>query len=207
MRTGIYGGTFNPIHIGHLIIADDIRIQCGLDRIIFVPSGNPPHKKDQFIIDQSIRYDLIRQAISDNPHFMVDDHELNTKGYSYTIDTMSFFSIKYKDDDLFFIIGADCLYEIHVWKDAESMISRFNFLVAQRRNNPIDEESFKAIPLPNNLKNKLKQGIVNTPVIDVSATKIRDRIRQGKSIRYLVPESIRNYLEENNLFQNNGGVS
>lgn len=206
MRIGIFGGTFNPIHIGHLIIADDIRIQAKLDKIIFVPSGNPPHKDAETLLDQHTRYCLIECAIEGNINFHVDNFEINRSGYSYTIDTMTHFQQCFPDEQLFFIIGADSLFEIHLWKDAERLLEKFSFLIAQRRGNPISDSAFDAIPLPKHLKEKLKKSIVNPPVIDVSATQIRNRIQTGESIWYLVPDKVRNYIENYHLYSN-GGVS
>ncbi len=201
MRIGIFGGTFNPVHTGHLIIAQDLMVQKKLDRIIFIPSNNPPHKTQSHILHAKTRLEMLRLAVEDNDRFYVDDIETKRQGYSYTIDTMTALAKRFNNDTLYFIIGADSLFEIHLWKDAHTLIESFLFLIAQRQAHEITQESMQTIALPKHLKDKLKKGIVSTPVIDISATTIRQRCKNNKPIRYLVPEKVRVYIEEHNLFK------
>lgn len=200
MRIGIFGGTFNPVHIGHLIVAEDMLIKKNLDRVIFVPCGTPPHKKEENLLKASLRYTLLKLAIEGDDRFLVDDLELNRAGYSFTIDTMTELTQKYSQDSLFFIIGADSLFELHKWKDAQILVEKFSFIIARRDKFDLTEEAIETIPFPNHLKDKLKNGIVFTPMIDVSSTLIRDRLNNNNSIRYLVPEKVREYIEEKKLF-------
>ncbi|MFH1198955.1 MAG: nicotinate-nucleotide adenylyltransferase [Candidatus Omnitrophota bacterium] len=187
MKIGVLGGTFNPIHIGHLILAEEVREKLGLDKIIFVPACRPPHKDGSDIIDAANRFEMIKTAIAKNNHFAVSDIETKRNGRSYTIDTLREFKKVYPQDELYFIIGSDLLKYLDDWKDLNEIIKMVKFIAATRPGYPLE---------------KIPSYISTIPIraVDVSGFEIRQAIKEGKSFRYLVPESVFNYISKNKLY-------
>jgi nicotinate-nucleotide adenylyltransferase len=132
MKIGILGGTFNPIHHGHLILSEYIRIEADLDKIIFIPTGIPPHKDEKNIIDGKTRLTMVKLAINDNPYFTSSDIEIKRANITYTIDTVIELKKIYHNSELCMIIGADTLLSLHTWKDYTKVLSLVNFIVADR---------------------------------------------------------------------------
>lgn len=224
MKIGLLGGTFNPIHLGHLIISEYIRVNYPLDKIIFIPTGNPPHKNRNEIIDAYHRYKMVEMAIETNPFFELSDIEINRMGKSYTIDTIEEISSKYKEanmspnhppaccsgvtqhnncsqnlkDDIYFIIGGDTLFELTTWKEIDRLFKMTNFLVVGRHG----IEDNRSIDKINELKSLYNARIqyFDGPGIEISSTGIRENIKNNKNIKYLVPESVENYIELNRLY-------
>ena len=197
MKIGIMGGTFNPIHHGHLILSEYIRLEENLDKIIFIPTGNPPHKNS--VLDAKLRLEMVELAIKSNPYFNASDIEVKRTNLTYTIDTIKELKEKYPSAELFMIIGADTLLSLHNWKDCSKVLSQINFIVADRlglRPSDIEEEIKR-------LSNKYFSNIFNiaSPIIDISSTDIRNRIKENLSIKYLVPETIEDYILQNNLYR------
>jgi nicotinate-nucleotide adenylyltransferase len=188
MRIGILGGTFNPIHIGHLILAEEIREKLELDRVIFVPAFLPPHKENGEIARASDRIAMVKLAIKSNPYFSTSDIEIKRGGRSYTIDTVREFKKIYPDDELYFITGSDLLKYLDEWKDLENVLQMVKFVVATRPGYPLEK-------IPSYIKT------VSIRAVDVSAFEIRECIKQGKSFRYLVPEAVFNYINKNKLYK------
>lgn len=189
MRIGILGGTFNPIHIGHLILGEEALFKLKLDKVIFVPTFSPPHK----IVDTEIRPEdrlkMVELAIDNNPNFEVSTIELDSKKKSYSVDTLKVFRKRYGDDSqLFFITGSDSLKDLFSWKDVNEIFKISKFIVANRPGYPVKE-----VP-------KEVETVVITP-IEISSEDIRKRIREGRSIRYLVTEKVRNYIIARNLYK------
>ncbi len=199
-KIGIFGGTFNPVHIGHLIIAQEIMMAKKLDQIRFLPNANPPHKSKTKLIDASDRFAMLKLAIEGYDSFVVDDYEMHHDGYSYTIDTMSHFENVFENTQLYFIIGADSLLELPLWKNAQELVDRFSFIVALRRGADLNRTVFEQLPFEKRLQEKLKDSIVQTPVIDIASSQIRNRIEQGLPIRYMVHDKVMRYIEEHNLY-------
>jgi nicotinate-nucleotide adenylyltransferase len=188
MKIGILGGTFNPIHIGHLILAEEAREKLGLDRIIFVPTYLPPHKDNNDIAAATHRYKMIKLVIKTNRFLAVSDIEIKRDGRSYTIDTIKEFKKLYGNDELYFIIGSDLLKYLDEWKDLNEIIKMVNFVVATRPGYPLEE-----IP-----------AYISTMAIravDVSAFEIRKAIKENKSFRYLVPDAVFSYINKNKLYR------
>jgi len=188
MPIGIMGGTFNPIHIGHLIIAEHVRQEFKLGSIIFIPNGNPPHKINENLIDAKLRLSLIEKAIADNHFFTSSDIELRSDKINYTIDTLQKLKSKYVNEELFFIVGADTLFELDSWKDFENVSKLTNFIVYQRASYGNETVNLKIKKLKDKYNAKVFES--KGPFIDISSTLIRDRIARGLSIKYLVPDSI-----------------
>lgn len=197
-KIGIIGGTFDPIHHGHLIAAQWAKEELNLDKVIFIPAANPPHKEGQEILDEKYRYIMVSLAIKDNPHFTVSDHEIQRGGKSYTIDTLKHFKKVYPDSELLFIMGLDSLLSLDTWKDVEGLMQLCTFVAATRPGYDIDKSEKIFEKLPPGIKDKII--FLEIPELEISSTLIRDRVRQGKSIKYLVPEVIEQYIYENNIY-------
>lgn len=201
MKIGIMGGTFNPIHLGHLILSEYIRDEIGLDRVIFIPTGQAPHKDNSKIADGLHRKAMTELSIEDNSYFFLSNIELERKEKSYTIDTIKELKEQYKDDTLIMIIGTDSLMSIESWKDSSKLLKQIDFIVADRISREKKDiiEEIKRL----NLKYNIDIIHVDIPLLEVSSTEIRDRVRKNKSIKYLVKENVYKYILENNLYREN----
>lgn len=189
MRIGILGGTFNPIHIGHLILAEEAHFKLKLDKLVFVPAFMPPHKAPEAVIRAKHRLGMVKLAIEDNPAFEVSTVEIEARKKSYSIETLKEFrSIYGEDAQLFFITGSDSLKDLFSWRDINDIFKISKFIVASRPGYPI-----KDVP-------REVQTVVITP-IEVSSEDIRARIKEDRSIRYLVPENVRKYILAHNLYK------
>ncbi|WP_459076787.1 nicotinate-nucleotide adenylyltransferase [Herbivorax alkaliphila] len=198
-KIGILGGTFNPIHNGHLIMAEAIREDFRLDKVLFIPSGNPPHKSKNEVIDKEHRYNMVCEAINENDFFEKSRIEIEREGYTYTIDTLKRLKASQKEDVLlYYIIGADVLYDLNKWKDYQSVFKTCEFIAALRPGSRKEEFRDRIKYLNNNFEAKIYS--VNIPLIDISSTEIRKRVKEGKSIKYLVPENVENYIKNNKLY-------
>ncbi len=188
MKIGILGGTFNPIHIGHLILAEEAREKIGLNRIIFVPAYLPPHKDNSDIAVAKARLEMVKLAIKENRYFLASDAEITRDGRSYTIDTIKEFKKRYSQDELYFIIGSDLLKYLDEWKDLGEIISMVKFIVATRPGYPLSK-------IPSYIKT------VAIRAVDISGFEIRERVKENKSFRYLVPEEVYNYIVRKGLYK------
>ncbi|HNX82138.1 MAG TPA: nicotinate-nucleotide adenylyltransferase [Candidatus Omnitrophota bacterium] len=187
MNIGILGGTFNPIHIGHLILAEEIREKLALDRIIFVPARLPPHKRNNDIASPQARFAMVQCAIKGNKYFSVSDIEIKRQGLSYTIDTIRELKRKYPHDELYFITGSDLLNYLAEWKDLKEIISMVKFVVATRPGYPLEQ-------IPSYIKT------VAIRAVDISAFEVRLCIKKRISFRYLVPDAVRAYITKKKLY-------
>jgi len=188
MKIGILGGTFNPIHIGHLILAEEAREKLKLDRIILVPAYLPPHKGNSDIAPASERYKMVKLAIKGNRSFKASDMEIKREGLSYTIDTIKEFKKSHPADELYFIIGSDLLNYLNEWKDLGEVIKIAKFIVATRPGYPLEKIPPYIATLP-------------TRAVDISAFEVRQAIKEGRSFRYLVPEAVYQYINKKRLYQ------
>lgn len=188
MKIGILGGTFNPIHLGHLILAEEIKEKLGLRKVIFVPVFLPPHKEANHLASASKRLKMIKLAIKSNPAFSVSDIEIERQGRSYTIDTLKKFKEIYLNDELYFIAGSDLLKYLDEWKDLKNIIEMVKFIVATRPGYPLEK-------FPPPIKT------LSIKAVDISAYQIRQCIKEGKSFRYLVPESVFKYINKKKLYR------
>ena len=209
LKIGILGGTFNPPHIGHLRLAEEAVFVHGLDRAVFIPASIPPHKDSREIAESRHRLEMTRRACHGNPYFEVSDVELTLEGASYTVKTLNLFA-KDPGNEIFFILGTDSLREIRTWRDYEELFSLASFIVVNRPGTDFDAAW---AGVPSSLRSKFRQGenslvhpsshvLISSPVkgLEISSTRIRSLLRQGQSIRYLVPESVRTYILENHLY-------
>jgi len=193
MKIAIMGGTFNPIHYGHLISAEEVRDGFGFDSIIFVPSARPPHKDRRDIINPEHRYKMAVLATSDNPYFRVSRIELDRTGPSYSIDTFRQFQKQYDSETrISWIIGADSLIEITIWRDFDELLDICHFITTTRPNYDISS-------VPEYICRRVE--FFEITAVDISATEIRRRIRENRSIKYLVHKSVEEYIHEQNLYK------
>ena len=193
MKIAIMGGTFNPIHYAHLLSAEEVRDGLGYDKILFIPSARPPHKDSRDIIAPEHRYQMTLLATSDNSDFEVSRIELDRVGPSFAIQTIKELQAFYgKECDLAFIIGADSLIDFKIWKDYDEILNICRFIATTRPNYCLDK-------VPLDLRDRVQYFSITG--VDISATKIRERIRSGRSIRYLVPELVWEYIERHQLYR------
>lgn len=195
-KIGILGGTFNPIHLAHLYIAYEAKSQLNLDKVIFIPTGNPPHKKDKKILEASLRYNMVYEAIKNYEDFEISKYEVEKEGYSYTFETLKHF--KAKDNELYFITGADCLMDIEKWKNPEEIFRLSRFVVFNRAG--YNEENLKI--QKNKIEEKFNTNIDFLDIIDleISSSMIRERINEGKRVDFFLSKEVLSYIQENNIY-------
>ena len=199
MRIGLIGGTFNPIHHGHLILSEYVRENFQLDKVIFIPTGLPPHKAELAVENPEIRLEMARLGIESNCFFNVSDIETYREGISYTIDTIMELKKLHLNDQLYFIIGADSLFQLPTWKDYEKLISTTNIIVVNRPggdNNLIEDKikEYEDLFGGNIIE-------VKSPLIEISSSDIRNRVKNGKSIKYLVPQKVEEYILQKSMYK------
>ncbi|MDO6355354.1 nicotinate-nucleotide adenylyltransferase [Caloramator sp. CAR-1] len=194
---GLFGGTFNPIHLGHLIIANEVLESLRLDKIIFIPTGVPPHK-DIGVVKGKHRFEMVKLAIEDNPYFEVSDIEIKRLDYSYTYDTLKELQKIYYVNKFRFIIGYDAFLEIDSWKNVKEVFKMAQFVVVNR-----NVESREMLKLIEEKCNKFDGEAIylKVPNIEISSTEIRKRINEGKSIKYLLPDKVIDYIQKNDLYR------
>jgi len=189
-RVGILGGTFNPVHIGHLAIAQTAADKMDLEKVIFVPCNIPPHKNPGHVASARDRYNMVRLAIKGNALFALSDFEIKKPGTSYTIDTLRYFQGIYRSDaKLFFVIGGDTLTQLKKWRFIGDVLKIATFIVVNR---PGRFRKTSNIP----------HCSVSMPGIDISSSYVRQCIVQGRTIKYFVPENVSGYIQKKKLYQN-----
>lgn len=197
MRLGVFGGTFDPVHIGHLIAAEDARAALSLDEVIFVPAGEPWFKSYRRITPAHHRLAMVRLAIRDNPHFSVSDMEIRREGPSYTIDTLAELRRARADAALFVILGVDALREIDRWRNPRRLFQMATVVGVARPGASLDPSVLNAaIP---GASDRLR--LIQSALIDISGTDIRRRVADGASIRYRVPHAVEQYIRAHNLYR------
>ena len=199
-KIGIMGGTFDPIHIGHLILGEKTYEQLGLDKILFMPAGNPPHKqaRENRATDRQ-RVDMVRLAIASNPHFSLSLEEMHREGYTYTYRTLERLKKQNPDTEYYFILGADSLYTFDEWREPGRILGACTILVGTR-NHTSDEKLDRAIQ---HLEKKYQGNIqkLESLNIDISSKMIRSWIEEGRSLAYYVPDQVIDYIEKNKIYK------
>jgi nicotinate-nucleotide adenylyltransferase len=192
MKLGLFGGTFDPVHHGHLIVAEYVREQIGLDRVLFIPTLISPHKTDAPVTSPAHRLAMLREGIKVNPFFQVSDMEIERGGVSYTVDTLRLMGEENATDEFFLLIGADNLMEFRSWKEPGEIVKRARLVVMNR-------PGFAGAPVDPLLPGDIIQCAV--PSIDISSTEIRRRVQQGLTISYLVPPPVARYIGRHRLYR------
>jgi nicotinate-nucleotide adenylyltransferase len=211
-RIGLFGGTFNPIHLGHLRGAEEIREAFRLEEVIFIPSSIPPHKGREKVIEAKHRLEMVRLAIGSNAYFSTSDIELSRPGKSYSIDTIRYFREKHRDS-LFFILGRDAFVEIETWKEFQNLFSLCHFIVMTR---PGSQKDTLSSQLPGALTPTFRYEpeekawihlsgnrlyLKEISFLDISSTRVRELIEKGESVRYLIPSGAEAYIRKNGLYR------
>ncbi len=210
MSLGVFGGTFNPVHLAHLRLAEEAREVLGLERVLFIPSADPPHKSAD-LASATHRLQMVEIAIASNPSFDALDLELERTGPSYTVDTLRELTHRYDDQELWFLMGTDTLTELGSWYEPEKLVGLTNIAVvaragsAQRSLESLLPERLASlyVPLPGRLRHSTGREVCSIPFspLDISASDIRRRVARGASIRYLVPAAVIEYIEKYRLYQ------
>jgi nicotinate-nucleotide adenylyltransferase len=199
-KIAIMGGTFDPIHYGHLVAAEAVRDRFQLDKVIFIPAGNPPHKNIKNITDSIHRYNMTMLATATNPYFEVSRIEIDRIGITYTVDTIKELRKEYGTVvELFFITGADALLEILTWHKVEELLELCHFVAATRPGFNLKDLEQKLYEI----KSKYSKEIfhIEIPSLAISSTDIRDRVKSNHTIKYLLPESVEQYIHKYGLYR------
>ena len=189
-RIGVLGGTFNPIHIGHLMIAQIVLEKFGLDKVIFVPAYLPPHKSGRNLIAAEHRLRMVRLAVRGNRHLEVSSFEIAKGGKSYSVDTVRYFSRRYPGTKLFFIIGSDHIVKLHTWRDIQEVVKMVSFVAVYR-------PGFKTI------RSQIRVKSMIIPSVHTSSSDIRRRLVAGKTVKHLIPENVLRYIRKHKLYRLN----
>jgi nicotinate-nucleotide adenylyltransferase len=186
-QVGILGGTFNPPHLGHLVMADQVGTQLALDKVLFMPDANPPHIDAKVTIDAKHRVEMVKRAIADNPKFELAMDEIKRGGTSYTYDTIVALKQQHPDIDYYFIIGGDMVAYLPTWHRIDELVQLVHF-VGIKRNGYSTETPYPVM-------------WVDSPLVDISSTQIRKKVQQGCSLNYLVPPAVLDYIKEEGLYR------
>ena len=196
MRLGLFGGTFDPIHLGHLILAEQCRESLGLEKLWFVVAGEPPHKRGGERTAVSHRLEMARLAIAGNPAFEVSDIEANRPGPHYSVETLAEIKAQRPDDELFFLIGADSLVDLPTWREPEGIARLASIVVVNRPG--VDAP---ADPLPDFGPGALPLQTVTIPPIGIASRDLRERLAAGRSVRYQIPRAVEAYIDAHGLYR------
>lgn len=186
-KIGIFGGTFDPPHVGHLLIANEILCELALDEVWFMPNQEPPHKEKSMNVSNDDRVNMLQLSMKDHPKFRLETIELEREGRSYTFDTMQLLTERYPDKEFYFIIGADMIEYLPNWYKIEELVQLVTF-VGVNRPNFNHETDYPII-------------FVDIPEIGISSSDIRERLKKGKTVRYLLHDSVRKYIKEHKLYE------
>lgn len=196
-RLGIFGGTFDPPHLGHLILASEIRNQLKLDRLFWVLTAIPPHKLDRTITPLEHRLAMVNLAIDHDPHFELSRIEIDRKGPHYAIDTLDLLKDENPDTDLVYVIGGDSLHDFLSWHRPADIVAACHEIGVMRRPGDLVDLSELDMAVPN-LRSKLRY--VNAPLLEIASSEIRRRAAQGSPIRYYLPDPVYDYIQEYGLY-------
>jgi nicotinate-nucleotide adenylyltransferase len=187
VRIGVFGGSFDPVHLGHLIVAAEAHRALGLDRVTLIPAGRHPFKGAERTAPADDRLAMLRLAVADDARFVVDDRELRRAGPSYTVDTLRALRAERPGDALSLLIGADAAHDLAAWREASAIPALAQVVVLTR----------PGVAAP---RHAMVGRVLEVPAVDVSASLVRDRCRRGESVRYLVPEAVARYIAERRLY-------
>ena len=200
MRIGILGGSFDPVHYGHLLLAESCRETCQLDEVRFVPAAVPPHKQGSELSPAAQRVEMLQLAIGGHPAFTVWDVELRRGGLSFTVDTLKELRKERPDDELFFLMGADSLRDLPSWRQPEVICELAGLIVVRRPGSEqLNWDMLRDVTSPENIL-RYEDHAVEMPLIELSSTEIRQRVRKGRSIRYRTPRAVEKYIETAGLY-------
>lgn len=199
MRKAIFGGTFDPIHVGHLHIAYEALYNLKLDKVIFMPSGNPPHKVNRVVTAAEIRYEMVEAAISKEPLFEINDYEINNSNLSYTYKTMEYFNNLESQTDWYFLTGVDSLMDLKKWRNVDILLEHCNLAVFSRPGYAHED----IVKMKNYIEKTYKKEIMylEIPVLDISSTVIKEKIKLSRQIDYLLPCGVQEVIERYHIYK------
>jgi nicotinate-nucleotide adenylyltransferase len=207
MRLGVFGGTFDPVHTGHLILAEQCREQGQLDQVLFVPAARPPHKQEMPLTPFHQRVEMLELAIAGQPAFHIEELEKDRPGPSFTVHTLEALHRQHPGSEFFLLLGSDTLHDLKHWYQPERIAELAGLLVVLRPDWPAfsERELANALKLPDRVAPRFH--LVQTPLVDISSRDIRRRIAEGRSVRYLLPRGVEAFIFDKHLYQKNGTAS
>lgn len=201
MRIGIFGGTFDPVHYGHLLLAETCREQCALDQVWLLPASVPPHKQTRTLTPADRRTEMLELAIAGHEAFVVSTLEIERGGVSYTVETLSTIREQHPDAELFFLMGADSLRDLPTWRETQRICQFATPVVVRRRGAPEPDFNVLNGMVDEQRLAEIRRHQVEMPVVEFSSTAIRQAIGAGRSIRYQTPRSVEKYIEVHGLYR------
>jgi nicotinate-nucleotide adenylyltransferase len=201
MRIGVFGGTFNPVHMGHLILAEQCREQGHLDQVLFIPAARPPHKQDQTLAAYAQRTEMLALATSGQPAFRIDEMEKDRPGPSFTVDTLEHLRLRHPGAELFLTIGSDTLHDLPIWYQPVRILELAALLIVPRPGWPIPETNELHAALAIAATFPLRYQVCDVPLIDIASRELRRRISEGRSVRYMLPGAVEAYIQDKGLYR------
>jgi nicotinate-nucleotide adenylyltransferase len=201
VRLGVLGGTFDPPHHGHLVLAEMARDQLELERVLWVPAADPPHKQQRSLTTPDQRVKMVELALRGNPHFVLSRVDLDRPGPHYTVDLMDTLAAQHPGATFYFLMGSDSLHDLPTWHNPSRLIEQCILAVMTRPRHAFDPAELQAV-LPGLSSRSV---FIDAPLVDLSASQIVERVRAGRTIRYLVPPSVEHYIETHGLYRSTGG--
>ncbi len=201
IRLGLFGGSFDPVHLGHLLLAETCREACSLDRVLFLPCRQSPHKPRGAIATGQQRSEMLEFAVAGDPRFGVCRIELERNGPSFTVETLRQLRVEQPDSDLFFLMGADSLTDLPLWREPQAILELATIVAVNRGQLPQPDLAALEDRLGSIVRDRVR--LVTMPAIDLSATEIRERARAGGSLRFRVPRAVEEYIRQNGLYRDN----
>jgi nicotinate-nucleotide adenylyltransferase len=201
MRIGVFGGTFDPVHVGHLVMAEQCREQAKLDRVLFVPAARPPHKQERIISDFTHRAEMLRLALAGQPAFQVDELERDRPGPSFTVETLQELLAHNPGEQFELLLGADCLPDLPTWKDPARIVQLAGLVVVNRPGFALMTPEMLRASLGLAPESVARFQAVDSPLLEISSRDLRRRVAAGLSIRYLVPRAVECYIEAHRLYR------
>lgn len=202
MRRGLFGGSFDPLHWGHLLLAESAREFCSLDQVIFIPAGIPPHKSGLKRAAGEDRFEMLRSVLSIYPEYEVSRFEVDSPGINYTVNTLRYYREIYANDEFFLIMGAETFMDIPNWYCPQEICALTSFIIAQRPGFPAPDFDLFENFTPKEKREQWRRQIIPMPLVDLSSSFIRTRRKEGKSIRFLLPEKVEEYIYRKELYVN-----
>ncbi|MGI6169555.1 MAG: nicotinate-nucleotide adenylyltransferase [Christensenellales bacterium] len=197
-RVGLLGGTFNPVHVGHVALGMQAKKEFSLDGVVYVPVGLPPHKRDEFVADAQDRFAMLQLAVGGQPGLSISRIEMDRQGYTYTVDTLTDLKCLYPDDDFYFIIGADTLFEVQTWKNVARVFELCGFIVFYRPGHHAVAMMEEVGRLREAYGARMQFAEFTGP--DVSSTLIRHKLERGESVEGMLPPGVERYILENGVY-------
>jgi len=199
-RVGLLGGTFNPVHLGHLALAHEARRAFALDEVRLMPCGQPPHKRGDELATVEDRWEMLKRAVAGEPGLTLSSVELDRAGITYTVDTLRRLQEAEPDTEWYFIIGADTLPELQTWREIDQLLPLCHFITMRRPGMPEPDSLKQSIQLPDPWPERLMAGLFEGRLLDIASRDIRARQKAGESIAGLVPEAVKSYISEHNVY-------